>query len=433
MDDQGATLRMPAEETGNSRQSVLRLLSLWHVFWIISAAAATAGLAWLLIHQSVPRATTERFGTPGGTPVVAAAVVKGDVAVELKALGTVTPLATVTVKTQINGQLTKIAFQEGQSTKQGDLLALIDSRPYELQLAQAQGQLQRDAALLKNAQLDLARYRTLLKQDSIAKQQVDTQEALVHQDEGTVAADQAQIDSANLNLAYCRITAPVTGRLGLRQVDQGNYVQASDANGIVIITQLQPITVVFTLPQDNLPAVLKQLRAGNVLPVAAYDRSGATKLAEGVLTTVDNEIDTTTGTVKLKAQFNNQDELLFPNQFVNVRVLVDTLHDATVLPAGAVQRGAPGAYVYAIKDDQTVTVRPVRLGPVDGERVAVLSGVEPGTSVVAEGTDRLREGAKVTLPPAASDRPGSANADAARAPNTGGQPPARRERLRAGP
>jgi membrane fusion protein, multidrug efflux system len=355
-----------------------------------------AGVAWWIHTRPAPQAPTGRFSGSGPTPVVASAAEKGDIKIILNALGTVTPLATVTVKSQISGQLVRIAFEEGQMVKAGDLLAEIDSRPYERQRDQAQGQLVRDQALLKDAQIDFARYKKLLSEDSIAKQQVDTQEYLVHQFEGTVQSDQAMVDTANLNIAYCHVIAPVTGRVGLRQVDQGNYVQANDANGLVVLTQVQPITVVFTLPEDNLPAVLKQLHAGVAMEVTAWDRSMITKLATGKLNTTDNQIDTTTGTVKLRAQFANQDESMFPNQFVNVQLLVDTLHDATVILSPAIQRGAPGTFVYLVKSDDTVAVQPIKLGPAEGDRVSVLSGLSPGDRVVVDGADRLRDGAKVT-------------------------------------
>jgi multidrug efflux system membrane fusion protein len=318
----------------------------------------------------------------------------------LTALGTVTPLATVTVKTQIAGQLVQVAFQEGQMVRAGDFLAQIDPRPYQLALSQYEGQLQRDQALLKAAEVDLARYKTLVAEDSIARQTLDTQDALVQQYRGTVETDQAQVNTAKLNLVYCHITAPVTGRVGLRQVDPGNYVQTSDSAGIVVITQMQPITVLFTLPEDNLPAVMKRLHDGATLPTTAFDRAQTAQLASGRLMTVDNQIDVTTGTVKLRAQFDNADEALFPNQFVNVRLLVDSLKNVTVIPTAAVLRGAPGTYVYQVKSDNTVTVRPIKLGPVAGERVAVLSGIEPGEQVVVDGSDKLREGAQVTLPTA---------------------------------
>jgi multidrug efflux system membrane fusion protein len=327
-------------------------------------------------------------------------VEKGDMPVTLSQLGTVTPLATVTVKTQLSGYLVQIGFQEGQMVNKGDFLAQIDPRPYQVALEQAQAQLAKDQALLKNAQVDLQRYNTLVAQNSIAKQTRDTQVSLVAQDEATVKADQALIDVQKLNLTYCRIVSPVTGRVGLRQVDAGNYVQTSDPNGIVVVTQLQPISVIFTLPEDNLPEVMKRVRAGAVLPVTAYDRTGATELASGKLDTVDNQIDPTTGTVKLRAIFDNEQETLFPNQFVNVKLLVNTLHEADIVPNSAVQRGAPGTFVYVVKPENTVAVQKVKLGPSDGQRIAILSGLEPGERVVIDGTDRLRDGAKVTLAPA---------------------------------
>jgi len=279
----------------------------------------------------------------------------------------------------------------------GDFLAQIDPRPYQVALEQAQAQLGKDQALLKNAQLDLQRYNTLVAQNSIAKQTRDTQVSLVAQDEATVKADQAQIDAQKLNLTYCRIVSPVTGRVGLRQVDAGNYVQTSDPNGIVVVTQLQPISVIFTLPEDNLPEVMKRVRAGAVLPVTAYDRTGVTELASGKLDTVDNQIDTTTGTVKLRAIFDNEELALFPNQFVNVKLLVNTLHEIDIVPNSAVQRGAPGTFVYVVKPENTVAVQKIKLGPSDGQRIAILSGLEPGERVVIDGTDRLRDVAKVTI------------------------------------
>ena len=323
--------------------------------------------------------------------------------VTLSQLGTVTPLATVTVKTQISGYLTEVAFQEGQMVKKGDFLAQIDPRPYQVALEQAEGQLAKDQALLQNARVDLQRYNTLVAQNSIARQTRDTQVSLVAQYEATVKSDQAQIDAQKLNLTYCHIISPVTGRVGLRQVDAGNYVQTSDPNGIVVVTQLQPISVIFTLPEDNLPEVFKRWHAGAALPVTAYDRSGAVELDKGTLNTIDNQIDTTTGTVKLRAMFNNEQWILFPNQFVNVQLVVDTVHDVDIVPSAAIQRGAPGTFVYLLKPDHTVAVQKVKLGPTDGQRVAIPSGLEPGESVVVDGTDRLRDGATVTL--ASADNP----------------------------
>lgn len=331
------------------------------------------------------------------TPAVAMPARSADVGVYLNGLGSVVPVATVTVRSRVDGELLKVLFREGQVVKAGDLLAEIDPRPYQTQLAQAEGQMQRDQALLENARLDLERYRTLFRQDSIAKQQLDTQEALVRQYTGAVKVDQAAIDTAKLQLSYCRIVAPVSGRLGLRQVDPGNIVRASDASGLVVITQLQPITVVFTIPEDNVRGVMKKLQAGARLPVDAYDRSEKNRLATGVLITADNQIDAATGTVKLKAQFPNGDSGLFPNQFVNARLLLETKTGATVIPSAAIQRGTRGTFVYVVKEDNTVTVRPVTLGPTQGDNIAIEDGIAPGERVIVDGADRLREGTAVDL------------------------------------
>jgi multidrug efflux system membrane fusion protein len=374
------------------------------------------------------------------TPVVTAAVAAGDIDVSLNALGTVTSLATVTIRSQISGYLTKVAYEEGQLVKKGDLLAEIDSRTYELALAQAQGTLERDKALLATAQLDLKRYQELAKTNAIPRQQLDTQASLVSQYQANIISDQAQIDNAKLNIAYCHIIAPVSGRAGLRLIDQGNYVTAGDPTGLVVITQLQPISVIFTTAEDNLPQIQKRLRTGATLPVTAYDRTGTVKLGVGSLKTIDNQIDTSTGTVKLRAEFANNDDALFPNQFVNVWLLVDTQHDATIIPTSAVQRGAPGTYVYLVNSDSTVAVRPVTLGVGSGERVAVSAGLSPGDRVVVDGADRLRNGAKVTarqsgpaaaaapIPPAPASAP-AAGAPASAAPpsatpDPGATPPA---------
>jgi len=354
-------------------------------------------VAWVILRAGNQAPQRSRFQSSGAMPVGTAKVEKGDMPIILNAIGTVTPLAIVTVKTQINGQLTEVAFREGQMVNKGDFLAQIDPRPYQVALAQAEGQFAKDQAALKNSEIDLQRYRTLLAQNSIAKQQVDTQAALVEQNRGVVKADQAQVDTQKLNLVYCRITAPTGGRVGLRQVDPGNYVQTSDPNGIVVITQLQPISVIFTLPEDSLRAVLKQFNGGAALPVTAYDRTGATKLETGKLQTIDNQIDPSTGTVKLRAAFDNPQQALFPNQFVNVRLLVETMHDAILVPAAAIQRGAPGTFVYVVKPDSTVAAQPVTLGPSDSQNVAITKGVQPGEAVVTDGADRLKDGAKVML------------------------------------
>jgi membrane fusion protein, multidrug efflux system len=360
---------------------------------------ATAGVGYWLYTRPAPQPAPPpgRASIAALTPVVAAAAAAGDIDVSLNALGTVTSLATVTIRSQISGYLTKVAYEEGQLVKKGDLLAEIDSRTYELALAQAQGTQERDKALLATAQLDLKRYQELAKTNAIPRQQLDTQASLVAQYQANIISDQAQIDNAKLNIAYCHIVAPVSGRVGLRLIDQGNYVTAGDATGLVVITQLQPISVIFTTAEDNLPQIQKRLRAGATLPVTAYDRTGTVKLGVGALKTIDNQIDTSTGTVKLRAEFANNDDALFPNQFVNVWLLVDTQHDATIIPTSAVQRGAPGTYVYLVTADSTVAVRPVTLGVASGERVAVSAGLSPGDRVVVDGADKLRNGAKVTV------------------------------------
>src|SRR6266851_167207 len=349
-DQESQAWRAPAQTAPPPDARSARRSALWLLLGLVVVAG---GVAWVVLRAGHQPPATGRFQSTGPMPVGTAKIDKGDMPIALSALGAVTPLAMVTIKTQINGQLIDVAFKEGQFVAKGDVLAQIDPRPYQVALAQAEGQLAKDQALLKNAELDLTRYKTLVAQNSVARQTLDTQAALVQQDIGTVQADQAQVDTQKLNLTYCRIVAPVGGRVGLRQVDAGNYVQTSDPNGIVVVTQLQPISVIFSLPEDNLPRVMQRLAAGATLTVTAWARTGNTKLDTGQLETVDNQIDTSTGTVKLRAVFDNPEQILFPNQFVNIRLLVDTAHDATLIPIAAVQRGAPGVFVYLVKPGDT--------------------------------------------------------------------------------
>ena len=363
-----------------------------------------------------------RGGQNGPVAVAVAQVVPGDIQIRIPALGTVTTLANVTVRTQISGTLQKILFTEGQLVHEGAVIAQIDPRPYEAALQTAQGNLRRDQAQLADAKLDLKRYEGLVKEDSIAQQQLDTQRALVDQYIGTIESDEGQVKTAQVNLLYTHIVSPVTGRVGIRQVDQGNYVTPGDANGIVVVNQLQPISVLFSIPEDNVLELMKKVRQGAPIAVQAYDRGNAMKLADGQLSTVDNEIDITTGTVKLRAQFDNADGSLFPNQFVNIHLLQDLLRNQLVIPNSAVRRGAPNGvvstFVYLVNADHTVSVRPVTLGVVDGERVAVASGLAAGDAVVTQGGDRLRDGAAVQLPAAAPTSPAGTPAAGAHAPGT---------------
>jgi multidrug efflux system membrane fusion protein len=347
-------------------------------------------------------------GARGGGPnnpvaVNVAPVASGDIEVRIPALGTVTPLATVTVRPQVSGILTRIKFQEGQLVKAGQPLAEIDPRPFRAALDQAVGNLRRDQALLADAKLDLKRFEELIKEDSVAQQQLDTQRALVDQYSGTLESDQAQVETARINLQYTNVVSPVTGRVGLRQVDQGNYVTPGDTNGLVVVTELQPISAIFAVPEDNVSILMQRLGQGATLSAEAYDRANSSKLAVGAVKTVDNQIDTTTGTIKLRALFDNQDGRLFPNQFVNIQLVVNVLHGQTVMPGAAVRRGAPdgvvSTFVYVVNSNSnTVSVRPVAIGVTDGDRVSVAKGVSPGDLVVTDGADRLRDGASVLLP-----------------------------------
>ncbi|MDP9008249.1 MAG: efflux RND transporter periplasmic adaptor subunit [Pseudomonadota bacterium] len=391
-----------------------------------------AFVLYLRTKQPVAAPPRGRNGQNGPVAVSVATAVSGDIEVKIPALGTVTPLATVTVRTQISGTLQKILFTEGQLVHQGDSLAQIDPRPYEAALQQMEGNWKRDQALLADAKLNLTRYTALVKEDSIAEQQLDTQRALVDQLIGTIQADEGQVKTAKVNLVYTHIISPVTGRVGLRQVDQGNYVTPGDANGIVLINQLQPITVIFTIPEDNVSAVVKRLHSGAVLTAEAFDRTNTTKIADGKLLTLDNSIDITTGTIKLRAEFDNADGSLFPNQFVNIQLLQDVLKDQIIMPNSAVRRGAPNGvattFVYLVNADNTVSVRPVTLGVVDGEKVAVTAGLKAGEVVVTEGGDRLRDGAQVQLPNSAPAPAPAANAQAPGKPAAPGTPGGRRGR-----
>jgi membrane fusion protein, multidrug efflux system len=357
--------------------------------WLLVGLAAAAALIVLREPWKRGGPGPMPFGPPGVgavQSVAVAAAAKSDVPITLTSLGTVTSLVTVTVKSQISGYLTDIHFREGQMVRKGDLLAQVDPRPYEAALLQYQGQLDKDQALLDNARLDLDRYQRLIKTDATTRQTLDTAAATVRQYEGTVRS-------------YCRITAPVEGRAGLRQVDAGNYVTASDTNGIVVVTKLDPISVVFTLPETNLQPLMKRYQAGAALKVTVYDRNIAEKRAEGVLDTIDNQVDTSTGTVKLRAVFQNADAALFPNEFVNVALLLDTLHDAIAVPAQAVLSGIPGTFVYRVNpDSNTVSVRKIETGPAADGRVAVLSGLDAGDIVVTDGADHLSDGARITIP-----------------------------------
>lgn len=372
-------------------------------------ALGGGGYYWYSRQEAGPAAPggAPGSGGPGGKmrsgfgnrpqPVSLGEVKIGDVRVWVNALGTAVPRNLVTVRARVDGELMRLAFREGEMVKQGQLLAEIDPRPFQVALAQANGQLQRDAALLQNAKLDLERYKALLAQDSIARQQVDTQEALVRQYEGTVAVDRGAVDNAKLQLGYTYIKSPASGRVGLRQVDPGNLVRASDPNGVAVVAQVQPMTVVFSVPETQLPALSRRVKGGQDVLVEAWDREQKNLLARGKLLASDNQVDTATGTLKLKAAFANKEDELFPNQFVNVRLLLNVLKEAVTIPASAIQRGARGPFVYKVSADNTVSVVPIKPGAIDGGTVAVEAELQAGDKLVTDGGDKLREGAKVEV------------------------------------
>ncbi len=376
----------------------------WGWVWllIIGAGAAAAYYEWPRIQAfQTSTAPTKKQGgkrnrdTGGVVSIVAAKALRGNIPVYDTALGAVTPIYTVTVKSRVDGQLMDIHFKEGEMVDQNDPLIEIDTRPYQAALDQANGQLARDQALLKNAQIDLARYKVLAAQQAIPEQQLATQDALVAQYEGTIKSDQASVETAKLNLVYCHIGSPITGLVGLRLVDPGNIVHAADTNGLVVITQMDPISVIFTLAEDQLPAVFEKRNAGQHLVAEAWDRDLKNKLGQGTLQTIDNQIDPTTGTLKLRADFANQNRKLFPSQFVNIRLLVENKYGVTLAPSSAIQRNTQGAYVWLVNPDKTVNVRPVTTGTTEGEITEISAGLKPGDEIVTVGVDKLQDGSKV--------------------------------------
>jgi multidrug efflux system membrane fusion protein len=374
--------------------------------WIVILAVVAIGIWYYRGHSTseagataAPGAAGKGKGGAGGAgmtvPVVVATAQKGDLPVYLIGIGSATAFNTVTVRSRVDGQIVKVNFTEGQFVHAGDALIEIDPRPYQVMLEQAEGQLAKDQAQLHDVQVDFERYTLLFNEGVIPKQQVDTQQAQVGQFQGAIKADQATIDNAKLQLVYARITAPISGRVGLRLVDQGNIVHASDTAGLLVITQLQPISVIFTLPQDQLQQVLIKLRGGGQLPVEAYDRDDITKITDGKLATIDNQIDPTTGTYKLKSIFSNENNVLFPNQFVNVHMLVDTKRNLVIVPAAAIQRGPQGTYVYAVSAGDIVNIRTVTIAQTAGNNIGISSGINPGDVIVIDGQDKLQDGSKV--------------------------------------
>ncbi len=404
----------------NPQQAKRSIFKRWGFWFILLCLAAGSAFAVWKTSQSPPPSASGKSGNKAAalpTPVFIAAARTGDMNLYLTGLGSVTPLNNVTVRSRVDGQLMEVHFREGQNVVKGSLLATIDPRPFQVQLTQAEGQIARDREQLNNARMDLERYRTLWKQDSIPRQQLDTQEALVRQFEGSVKVDQGQIDSARLQLTYSRITAPISGRIGLRLVDPGNMVHAADAGGLLTIAQIQPIAVLFPLPEDSLPQVLHKMKGGR-LGVEAFDREMKLKLAAGELTTLDNQIDPTTGTVKLKASFANRGGELFPNQFVNVRLLLDVKKDAIIVPSAAIQKSPQGAFAFVLNPDKTVTMRTVKAGIAQGGETSIVEGLAAGEQVVVDGAERLREGSKVEV----KEREQAAKGDARQGENRNAKP-----------
>ncbi len=392
----------PGSEVGGTAPT---FLTRWRLGLLVGGAIAVSAV--ILMSRSTKHAGANAAAAANRTiPVLAAQARKGDMPVNLTGLGTVTALNTVTVRSRVDGQLVRVAFTEGQTVRQGDLLAEIDPRPFQVQLMQAEGQLAKDEAAFKNATMDQERFRSLVQQGILPKQQLDAQISMVNQAEGALKSDQAQVESAKLNLTFSRITAPISGRVGLRLVDPGNMVRAADPNGLAVIAPIQPINVVFTIPADSIQKVMAQSRKGIHLPVEAWDRDLKTRLASGSLAAIDNQVDTTTGTVRLKALFANADASLFPNQFVNARLQVDTVRGTVIVPTAAVQRSPQGAFVYVIKGDGTVDMRTIDVQGAEGDETAVMRGLKAGELVVTDGLEKLKPGSKVSLPKQEGATPG---------------------------
>ncbi len=399
--------------------------SRWWI-WLIVAVFILGGLAWWQLRGATPAAKTGGDAGPRPVLISTAAAHQGDIGIYLNALGTVTPVYTVTVTSRVQGQITNVYYQEGQMVQKGDPLVEIDPRPYQASLTQVEGQLAHDTAVLNEAKIDLERYQQAFTRNAIAKKKLDDQQQVVLQDEGTVKNDEGQLANAKVNLVYTHITAPIAGRVGLRLIDPGNIVQANSSTALVVITQLQPITVIFSIAEDQLSQIQEQLRKGKKLPVDAFDRAGNTKLASGTLLTLDNVIDPTTGTLKLKAIFDNRDNALFANQFVNVKLLVDTQRNMTLIPSPAIQRSAQGAFVYVIKNDQTASMRTITPGTTDGTVTAV-QGLEPQEVVASNGFDKLQDGAKVTIRKPTSGSGGASGQQPQTGQATPSGPPATRQ------